>query len=143
MVKKLCMVFLLLLLLSLPSFGMAAEITTAELEQWQMELQLQDTLLSKAEISNQKSQLELAALREQLKTSETELLQLTTLLEELRQESKDSEMRWQNAEQALDAANSYLKKYASEQKRTQARIKRQRTIAWCVAGVVAIYAVKK
>lgn len=143
MARKLFTALLLLSLLYLPSFGTAADITAAELEQWQTELQLQDTLLSKAESSNQKSQLELAALREQLKASETELLQLTMLLEELQQQSRKNEMRWQNAEQALNVANSYLQTYATEQKRTQARIKRQRTIAWCFAGAIAIYAAKK
>lgn len=142
MVKKLLSVLLLLSLLSLPSFGTAAEITAAELEQWQTELQLQDTLLSKAEISNRKSQMELETLRTELETSKMELLRLTELLEELNLKSKSNEMRWRDATQALDDANNYLQTYAKEQKRTQARIKRQRTIAWCFAGAIAIYVAK-
>lgn len=116
--------------------------TEAELTALQTELKLQDTLLAKAESSNQKSQLELAALREQLKASGTELLRLTELLEELQLKSKDNETRWQNAAQALDAANKSLLAYKEEVRRKQFRLRTQRTIAYILFIGTACFAIK-
>lgn len=145
MIKSTKSILLLFLLLLLPSACLAAErkITAAELQTLQTELKLQDALLSKAEVSSQKSQLELATLREQLKTSETELLQLTQQLEKLKLKSKANETRWQNAEQALEDANKSLLEYKKEVQKKQKRLKMQRNIAYFLLAGTAVALVKK
>nr|DAW25822.1 MAG TPA: Glycine rich protein family [Caudoviricetes sp.] len=139
------LLLLVLLLLLLPSAAFAASrmITDAELETLQTELKLQDLLLTKAQINNQKSQMELESQREQLKTSKEKSVQLTNQLEELKLKSQISERLWQNAEQALDGANKSLITYKQEMQKQQKRLKRQRNIAYSLFAGAVILLVKK
>jgi chromosome segregation ATPase len=143
--KKALCIFLLAACLSPSPSAFAANytMTAAELTELQEELKQQDMLLNEAENSNQKSQMELAALRSELQASKTELLQLTALLKELQQKSQDNEMRWRNAAQALDAANKSLLEYKKEVQEKQSHLKTQRNIAYLLCTGAVYFAVKK
>lgn len=127
---------MLLSLLSLPSFGVAQEITSAELEQL-------ETKLSRLEKNNETLATDCKALKSQLAVSQEVLAKASTESEQLRIQLTELTLQSKSSEALLQTANELLQKSATEQKRIQARIKQQRTIAWCVAGVVAIYAAKK
>lgn len=104
------------------------QITDQELTQWEQELKLQKSLLNQAEKHNAQSHQELNELKAELKT--------------LRSQSQLQETQLKIAEQALNAANSSLEAYAKEQKRKQAKIKRQRSIAYMVAIGALLFAAK-
>ncbi|MDO4920909.1 MAG: hypothetical protein Q4E64_03660 [Phascolarctobacterium sp.] len=132
MARKLCMALLLLSLLLLPSFGMAAEITTAELDRL-------ETNLSRLAQINRQSQEELRELRRQLAASQEALAQAKQQSEALTRQLNELKLSSRAQETLLQTANESLEKYAQEQKRTQSKIRTQRTIAWCVAGGLVFY----
>ena len=125
---------LLFCLLSLPCHSASYSITEAEIQEWENELMLQRQLLGKAENSNLQSQAELKKLKEKLILSQQQSMNLTDRLNELKAKSQQQETQLENAEQALNDANSLLRQYEQEQNRTQNRLRKQRNLAWFLLG---------
>ena len=130
---------LLFCLLSLPCHSASYSITEAEMQEWENELMLQRQLLGKAENSNLQSQAELKKLKEKLMFSEQQSINLTGRLNELKAKSQQQEKLLDNAEKALNDANSLLQQLKQEQSRTQSRLRRQRNFAWFLLGGFVIY----
>ena len=130
---------LLLCLFSLPCHSASYTITEAEMQAWENELILQRQLLGKAENSNLQSQAELKKLKEKLMFSEQQSINLTGKLNELKAKSQQQEKLLDNAEKALNDANSLLRQYVQEQNRTQNRLRKQRNLAWFLLGGYVIY----
>ena len=112
----------------LPSCSSAAEITTEELNLLNSKLIQQESLI-------QESKAELNTLRIQLQKSKAEL-------QILKRELSLSKESLQKQNESIENANSLLKQYEEEQKKKIRRIKRQRTIAWVVAGTLLLSSVK-
>ena len=112
----------------LPSCSSAAEITTEELNLLNSKLIQQESLI-------QESKAELNTLRIQLQKSKAEL-------QILKRELSLSKESLQKQNESIENANSLLKQYEEEQKKKIRRIKRQRTIAWVVAGSILLANIK-
>lgn len=112
----------------LPSYSSAAEVTTEELNLLNSKLIQQENLI-------QESKAELNTLRIQLQRSKAELQILKSKLNL----SKES---LQKQKESIENANSLLKQYEEEQKKEIRRIKRQRTIAWVIAGTILLSSMK-
>ena len=112
----------------LPSCSSAAEITTEELNPFSSKLIQQESLI-------QESKAELSMLRIQLQKSKAEL-------QILKSELNLSKESLQKQNKSIENANSLLKQYEEEQKKKIRRIKRQRTIAWVVAGSILLANIK-
>lgn len=129
---------LLFCLFSLPCHSASYSITEAEMQEWENELTLQRQLLGKAENSNLQSQTELKKLKEKLMLSEQQSINLTGKLNELKAKSQQQEMLLEDAEKALNDANSLLQQLKQEQSRTQSRLRRQRNFAYILLGSLLI-----
>ncbi len=152
MIKKYTSLLLLLSFLSLPSFGMAAEIT-----EHPKYITIQTKYWDELKANNSRLVLKLAELDsrlELLKMPSTELVvQLTVAKAQLTKSQQAltlSSKRLQNAEalqkETLSSLMQLQQKIAEERKaeqKTKDRLRRQRTLAWCVAGTAIMYAVKK
>lgn len=134
MAKKLLAALLLSLLLSLPLSASAAEITAAELDRL-------ETNLTRLEQINLQSQEELKRLRKRLAASQEALAQAKQQSAELTRQLNELKLSSRAQETLLQTANKSLETYAKEQKRTQSRIRRQRSLAWCIAGGLLVYRV--
>lgn len=129
----------LTLCLFLPlSTASAAEYTITKTQ-----LQALESRLSKLRTNNETLADGLSKLKAQLATSQAALkeaqeqsAQLKTQLAALKLQSKSSEY-------LLESANKSLQEYATEEKRTRLRIKRQRNLAYVLLGGVVIYAMNK
>lgn len=123
--RRMLFVLLLPLLVSVcVSASAAYTITEAELTTLETNLMRLDEI-------NQKSQLELTALKAELAESQKESKTLNKELIILREASKTQE-------KSLESANRSLREYAQEVKRTERRYKYQKALAWLLCGV-AIY----
>lgn len=125
-----------LLLLSCPLSSQASyTITAAELET------LEESLAKLSEI-NAASQTELTALKAELETSKSALTKARRQSEEQRVELAALKEASTKQEALLQTVNASLEASAKEAKRTERRLKRQRTIWIIVAGLFGAAALK-
>ncbi|MCD7811991.1 MAG: hypothetical protein LUG91_09140 [Ruminococcus sp.] len=92
--------------------------------------------LNKLEQLNKQSQADLLTLKERLAKSQEKSITLQGQLTDLKQANETQES-------LLQTANKSLQKYVEEETRTRRRIKRQRNIAWTIAGCLVVYAAAK
>lgn len=92
--------------------------------------------LNKLEQFNKQSQADLLTLKERLAKSQEKSITLQGQLTDLKEANETQES-------LLQTANKSLQKYVEEETRTCRRIKRQRNIAWTIAGCLVVYAAAK
>lgn len=92
--------------------------------------------LNKLEQLNKQSQADLLTLKERLAKSQEKSITLQGQLTDLKEANETQES-------LLQTANKSLQKYVEEETRTCRRIKRQRNIAWTIAGCLVVYAAAK
>lgn len=134
------------LLLLLPLSASATELNISEVKTYTItEYQLTEleSELSRLATSNETLALDCKELQRQLAASQMALEAAKKESEQLKTQLAELTLQSRSSEALLQTANELLQKSAAEQKRTQERIKRQRTIAWCLAGVAILYAAKK
>lgn len=107
------------------------QIPKTELIRLETRLKQQDKMLTS-------SQNDLTILKQELAQSQAELKQAKEVLAVLQAELNESKKISQTQEQLMENANKSLEIYKKEMKSRQRRIERQRTLAWCVVGLLLV-----
>lgn len=91
---------------------------------------------------NERHKKSLTTSQEQLQISQQELQELKTQCDKLNSLTLTLQTKVTEQEDLLQSANQSLQAYAVEEKRTRLRIKRQRNIAYALAGCALYAAIK-
>lgn len=127
--SRLLFCWLLLSVITASAAEKTYQITETELTQLEYNL-------NKLEQLNKQSQADLLTLKERLAKSQEKSITLQGQLTDLKEANETQES-------LLQTANKSLQKYVEEETRTCRRIKRQRNIAWTIAGCLVVYAAAK
>lgn len=143
--KKITTLLLLSLLFFWPVTGWAATYQMTEDELTRLETVFQELKSTNAILmaDSTKSQTDLIRALKLLRESQAELTKLSSLLNTLQAESNLAKNDLKQANAELARANQSFEQYAKEQKKTQARLRTEKTFWMIAAGAATYFAVKK
>lgn len=119
------------------------QISEAELTQLEANNRRQSELLTQLEIQLIASQQESATLQTSTKVLRTQLTASNNQVTALQQDLQTAQQSLQKSKQSMERAQAYLQAYEKEARKTQQRLRRQRTMWAVVAGVLAYTVIQK
>ena len=134
---------LLLVLLSVPQVSFASEAAEPMYVVTESELtRLEQNLMELSEISSKQS-VTLEMQKEQLMESDRQLQQAEEKYSLLSNQMKSLEQEMLEQQNSLENARIYFEEFAREEQLKRDKLKREKTVAWMVAGVLLCALVTK
>ena len=134
---------LLLVLLSVPQVSFASEAAEPMYVVTESELtRLEQNLMELSEISSKQS-VTLEMQKEQLMESDRQLQQAEEKYSLLSNQMKSLEQEMLEQQNSLENARIYFEEFAKEEQLKRDKLKREKTVAWIIAGVLLCACIAK